>query len=200
MRKLLSTGVILIMVCGILSGCGADKDADTTTLFIEKDHSIIEVAVGEFDKDYYDEDEFKDYVKDEVAAYKDGDGTGTVKYKKLSVEEGTAKLNMTYSDYKAYTEFVGEDLFVGTVVEALAGGYEFDVDFSKVEDAQVKGSVSAEDVTANSDYKVVVVNRTTDVVVHGTIQYVSDGVKVKDAGTAAVEKSEEAALSYIIYK
>lgn len=200
MKKLLSTGVILIMVCGILSGCGTDKDADTTTLFVEKDYSVIEVAVGAFDKDYYDEDECRDYVKDEVAAYKDEDGTGTVKFKKLSVEEGTAKLNMTYSDSKAYTEFTGEELFAGTIVEALAEGYEFDVDFSKVEDAQVKGSVPAEDVTSNSDYKVVVVNRTTDVAVHGTIQYVSDGVTMKDEGTAAVEKSEEATLSYIIYK
>lgn len=200
MKKLLSTGMILVMVCMVLSGCGAAKDADTNTLFVEKDNSIIEVSVGAFDKDYYDEDEFKDYVKDEVAAYKDGGGSGTVKFKKLSVEEETAKLNMKYSDYKAYTEFVGDELFAGTVVEALAEGYEFDVDFNIVKDAKIKDSVSASDVTENSDYKAVVVKKATDVSVHGTICYVSDGVKVKDESTAAVEESAEAGFSYIIYK
>lgn len=200
MKKLLTTGIVLVMMCGILSGCGAAKDADTTTLFVEKDSSIVEVSVGDFDKDYYDEGEFKDYVKDEVAAYKDGDGTGKVKFKKLSVEEGTAKLNMTYSDYKAYTEFVGRELFVGTIVEALAEGYEFDVDFNEVKDAKVAGSVSATDVTENSDYKVVVLDQGTDVTVHGTIAYVSDGVLVKNESTATVEETAEVGFSYIIYK
>lgn len=200
MKKLLSTGIILIIVCGVLTGCGTSKDADTNTLFVEKNNSIVEVSVGDFDKDYYDKDEFKDYVKEAVADYKEEDGVGTVKFKKLSVEDKTAKLNMQYSDYKAYSAFVGEEVFVGTVVQALAEGYEFDADFTAVEDGKLKDAVAQEDVVANDDYKVVVVTKPIDVAVHGTITYVSDGVEIKDKKTATVTELTEAGYGYIIYK
>lgn len=200
MKKLLSTGIILIIVCGVLTGCGTSKDADTNTLFVEKNNSIVEVSVGDFDKDYYDKDEFKDYVKEAVADYKEEDGVGTVKFKKLSVEDKTAKLNMQYSDYKAYSAFVGEEVFVGTVVQALAEGYEFDADFTAVEDGKLKDAVAQEDVVANDDYKVVVVTKPIDVAVHGTITYVSDGTEIKDKKTATVTELTEAGYGYIIYK
>lgn len=42
---------------------------------------ITEVAVGNFDKDNYDENELEQYVKDSIKEYEDNDGAGTVKLK-----------------------------------------------------------------------------------------------------------------------
>ena len=96
-----------------------------TILFPEKKGGITEVAVGDFDKDNYDENELEQYVKDSIKEYEDNDGAGTVKLKNLSVKDGVAKLGMHYSDSTAYSAFVGDTVFTGTVVQAIAAGYDF---------------------------------------------------------------------------
>ena len=106
MKKKISALLVMLLVCGIFGGCGAAKDADTTTLFPEKKGGITEVAVGNFDKDNYDENELEQYVKDSIKEYEDNDGAGTVKLKNLSVKDGVAKLGMHYSDSTAYSAFV----------------------------------------------------------------------------------------------
>lgn len=200
MKKVMSTFLVLILSCTVLAGCSSGKDADTDTLFVEKKGAIVEVSVGDFDKDYYDEDEFKQYIKDEIAAYKDGDGTGSVKLDKITIAEDGAKLAMKYSDSEAYTAFVGEEIFTGTIVQAIAAGYDFNVDFKTVEDAEVKDAVDKSDVISNDDYHVAIVTKAIDVNVSGTICYVSDGVKIKDKSTATIEESQDAVFNYIIYK
>ena len=111
MKKKISALLVMLLACGIFGGCGATKDADTTTLFPEKKGGITEVAVGDFDKDNYDENELEQYVKDSIKEYEDNDGAGTVKLKNLSVKDGVAKLGMHYSDSTAYSAFVGDTVF-----------------------------------------------------------------------------------------
>ena len=112
----LNLSLIHILACGMLGGCGATKDADTTTLFPEKKGGITEVAVGDFDKDNYDENELEQYVKDSIKEYEDNDGAGTVKLKNLSVKDGVAKLGMHYSDSTAYSAFVGDTVFTLSLI------------------------------------------------------------------------------------
>ena len=98
-------------------------------------------------------------------------------------------------------------------MQTIAAGYSFDTDFVEVEDGALvggpfdteqseaaAGAVSVSEVTSNEDYKVVVLNEDTDVVVKGQICYVSAGsVTVKDKKTASVTTRNEG-LSYIVYK
>ena len=111
----------------------------------------------------------------------------------------------------------GRELFAGTVVQAIAAGYKFGGDFLEVEDGKTAGNavsdtegaagnaavadtVDGSTATSDEDCKVVVINEDTDVVVKGTIKYVSAGsVTVKDKSTAAV-KPVNGGVSYIIYK
>ena len=125
MKKKISALLVMLLVCGIFGGCVATKDADTTTLFPEKKGGITEVAVGDFDKDNYDENELEQYVKDSIKEYEDNDGAGTVKLKNLSVKDGVAKLGMHYSDSTAYSAFVGDTVFTGTVVQAIDGTLQY---------------------------------------------------------------------------
>lgn len=200
MKKTIGMILLLALLGGILSGCGDDKDADVSTLFVDKNGQIVEVSVGDFQKDNYDAEEFEQYVKSTVEAY---GGEGTVEFSSVSVDEGTAKLKMEYSDSDTYAAFTGQELFAGTVVSAVAKGYDFNEEFTMVNEGTATDVASRDDVLGNDEYRVVILQMAEDVKVEGTIVYVSAGVTVKNEDTATVKSSEhpgEVALRYIIYQ
>ena len=235
MKKVCSICLVILMI-SLVSGC-ATKFPDTDTVYIQKNGEISEASVESFDKKYYSQDELESFIKDEIADYEDAHDSGSVKLTSFKMEDKTAKLMMKYDGYQSYSDFSGTELFEGTVVQAIAGGYKFDVDFAEVEDGKVKAesldtesateslaesatesltegatesltetatqtteSVSVSDVTSNDDYKVVILNKDTDVEVKGTICYVSTkGVTVKDDNTATVKELNDE-VSYIVYK
>ena len=91
---------------------------------------------------------------------------------------------MEYSDYNAYQSFTGNELFVGTVGDAMNKGYSFEDTFSAVSDKSKSGAVSAEDVTADSSKKVIILRGNEIVKVPGNITVVSDSC------TSIVDKDE----------
>jgi hypothetical protein len=207
----------------LISGC-ATKFPDTDTVYIQKNGEISEASVESFDKKYYSQDELESYIKDEISDYKKSHDGGSVKMTSFKMDGKKAKLMMKYDGYQSYSDFNGKKLFAGTVVQAIAAGYKFNVNFVKVEDGKVKGEsvgtesateslteastqagktvepVDAGDITKNDDYKVVVINQDTNVEVKGTICYVSaNGVTVKGDNTATVKELNDE-VSYIVYK
>lgn len=200
MKKTIGMILLLALLGGVLSGCGNNKDADISTLFVDKKGQIVEVSVGDFQKDNYDSEEFEQYVKDAVEAY---GGEGTVELASISVKDGTAKLNMEYSDSDTYAAFTGQELFAGTVVSAVAEGYDFNTEFTMVNEGTAADVASRDDVLSKDEYKVVILQVAEDVSVEGTIVYVSAGVTVKSEDTATVIPAEhpgEKALRYIVYQ
>lgn len=200
MKKTISTILLLALACMMLSGCSNGKDADTNTLFVDKKGHIIEVSVGDFKQDNYDQEEFEKFVDEAIEAY---DGEGTVELDSLSVEEKVAKLNMEYSDSATYTAFNGKELFTGTIVSAVAEGYDFGADFTAVEKGELKDAADRDSVLANDEYKVVILEMEEDVSVDGEIAYVSAGITLKDESTATVKGSDgldEDALHYVVYQ
>lgn len=197
------------------SGCGVSTDADTNTLFIGANGKITEVAVEEFEKDYYNEDELKEYIDEVVESYKNDGGKGSVSVKKYTVQDQTAKLVIEYDSYESYAAFNEAELYVGTVVQAKAEGYEFPEDFytpdqaaeestESVSDSVITEDVAEIDVLADEKNKVLILEQNTDVQVKGEILYVSDHVKVTGKDTATVygegTDSADVKLVYIIYK
>ncbi len=211
MKKIYSICLAMLLFM-MLSGCSTSYP-DTDTVYIQKNGSVQEATVESFEKDYYSEEELKEFITAAIEAYEEEHEDGGVEMKSFEIEEGTAKLMMKYDSCKNYEDFNGRELFAGTVVQTIAAGYSFDTDFVEVEDGALvggpfdteqseaaAGAVSVSEVTSNEDYKVVVLNEDTDVVVKGQICYVSAGsVTVKDKKTASVTTRNEG-LSYIVYK
>ena len=138
--------------------------------------------------------------------YQKEQGKDSVKIDKFSVEEGVAKLYMKYDDYEVYQDFNEVKLFAGTVPQALAAGYDFDTEFTKVEDGKAAGSIENTEVV-DTDYKVVILSEKVDVKVDGVIQYMSsEYTSVKEKDTVSIQVPEEAgdgeelSLVYIVYK
>ncbi len=206
MRRIISISLVCLLMTGLFSACGKSLEADRDTVYIQKKGSIIGAAIADFDKDYYDEEELKAFAEERVQEHQEEHGKNSVTIDKFSVEEGTAKLYMKYAGYEDYQEFNEVTLFSGTVPQALAAGFTFDTDFTKIKDGKAAGSVENTEVV-DPDYKVVVLSEKVEVKVDGSVQYMSsDYTSLKGKDTVTVQVPEEAgdgeelSLVYIVYK
>ena len=103
MRKACMAGISVLIGISMLAGCGKSLDADTDTVYVQKNGTVLSVDVETLDKDYYDETELKDYVTDAVSTYTGEHGKSAVKLENLSVKDGTATLKMKYKTPEDYT-------------------------------------------------------------------------------------------------
>lgn len=188
MKRLGCVGLAAVLSILTLAGCGqSDLKADTDTVYVEKNGAVLSMDVEAFDQEYYDEAELKEFVDSEVADYNGQHGEKSVEVKDLSVEDGTAKLKLAYRTVDDYTAFTGVELYQGKVVQAMAAGYDFDVDFAAVDEDGVHGVLGSE-ITDQGDLKVVIIKANTNVQVDGKILYVScDNVTLTGKNTVSIQ-------------
>lgn len=209
MKKLRCISMIMILCAGLLTGCGEAFTADVNTVYVEKNGKVQTVDAEVFEESYYDEKELRDYIKKEVDAYTENNAKGSVKLSELTVENGTAKMKMAFKTVEDYTAFNGIELYQGSAVNALASGYRFDADFSKVEEGKITGTASKEEIYEQDDLNVVIIKANINVQIDGEIQYVStENVTVTGSNTVTIsdgDKKEDTSFetdvyTYIIYK
>lgn len=188
MKRLGCVGLSAVLSILTLAGCGqSDLKADTNTVYVEKNGAVLSMDVEAFDQEYYDEAELKEFVDSEVADYNGQHGEKSVEVKDLSVEDGTAKLKLAYRTVDDYTAFTGVELYQGKVVQAMAAGYDFDVDFAAVDEDGVHGVLGSE-ITDQGDLKVVIIKANTNVQVDGKILYVScDNVTLTGKNSVSIQ-------------
>ncbi|MFG6384758.1 MAG: hypothetical protein K1V96_10940 [Lachnospiraceae bacterium] len=206
MKKIISISLVCLLITGLLTGCGKSLEADRDTVYVQKKGTIISAAIADFDKDYYQEEELKNYVDDRIQAYQSTHGQKSIQIDDFSVEEGIAKLFIKYAGYEDYQEFNDVTLFSGTVPQALAAGYKFDTEFSEIVDEKVTGNIENTKIM-ELDAKIIILSEKVDVKVDGTVQYVSSKyttIKAEDTVsiqlTEDAEDGEESTLVYIIYQ
>ena len=188
MKRLGCVGLSAVLSILTLAGCGqSDLKADTDTVYVEKNGAVLSMDVEAFDQEYYDEAELKEFVDSEVSDYNGQHGEKSVEVKDLSVEDKTAKLKLAYRTVDDYTAFTGVELYQGKVVQAMAAGYNFDVDFAAVDEDGVHGVLGSE-ITDQGDLKVVIIKANTNVQVDGKILYVScDNVTLTGKNTVSIQ-------------
>ncbi|MCI9446907.1 MAG: hypothetical protein HFH36_05865 [Lachnospiraceae bacterium] len=206
MKKIISISLVCLLIAGLFSACGDALVADRDTVYVQKKGKVVCAAISEFDKDYYDEEELKSYVEERVQAYQGENGKDSVEIDEFTVEDKVAKLYMKYKDCESYQDFNEVTLFSGTVPQALAAGFKFDTEFTKVEDGKANGSVDSTTVM-DSDCKVVILSEKIDVKVDGAVQYISsEYTTIKSKDTVSIEVPEEEkdgaemSLVYVVYK
>ncbi len=193
MKKKAAIIFSVILLIGLAAGCGNKLDVEESTVYVDKKGSVISVDVESFEKDYYDEAELKSYIEEEIENYTSENGKKSVHLEDVAVEDSTATLKLKYASAEDYAKFNGIELYTGTVVKAMAEGYDFNVDFAAVKDGAVTGSVTKDEVIGNDDYKVAIIKANTDVVVDGTIVYVSsENVSVTGENAVSIREGYQA--------
>ena len=206
MKKMISISLVCIMIAGLLTACGDSLDVDCNTVYVQKKGTVIGASIGKLDKDYYDEDELEEFIDEKVEAYQEEHDKDSVKVSDFSVKDGVAELSMKYAGYEEYQEFNDVTLFAGTVPQALAAGYDFDIKFTSVKDGKAGDEVDSSKIK-ESDYKVIILSEKIDVKVDGTVKYMSaDYTSVKADDTVSIKLPEDAedgadlSLVYIVYE
>ncbi|MCI5917758.1 MAG: hypothetical protein MRZ75_00290 [Roseburia sp.] len=194
MRRKIGITLSMLLGLSLLCGCGNKLDVEESTVYVQKNGSVISTDIEDFSADYYDEDELKDYIGDEISSYTSENGKKSVSLESVSVKDSVAKLTMKYKTAEDYTNFNGVELYTGTIVKAMAAGYDFGVDFVSVKDGAVTGTATKDEIVDHDDYKVAVIKANTDVKVDGTIVYVSSqNVKVTGKNTVSIREGYLAA-------
>lgn len=189
MKKLVCMVLAVCMCTGLLAGCGTTIDSETSVVCVKANGNIISLDVEQFEKDYYDAEELKSYVNDAVSAYTKEHGMGTVKVEELIVEGESARLQMKYKTASDYSAFNDIELYQGTVLDAIAAGYVFDVDFARVESGEVAGTASKQEIYEEQELKVVIIRANMDVQVEGEICYVScENVNLTGASSVSIRE------------
>lgn len=195
MRKAVQIGLLSALTVTLLTGCGADFSADKDTVYIQKKGTIKGANVADFDKEYYDETELSDFIKENVDTYVEQAGEGTVEIQEFAVSDGVAHVYLNYAGAEDYAQFNGVKFYEGTVLDAKAEGYEIPDAFTSVTDDETTW-----DAEGN---KIVIIGQQTQVKVDGTILFVSANASVTGKNTADVSYDildEEAQPAYIVYK
>jgi hypothetical protein len=197
MKKCTAILAALALSVGLLSGCGDTYEATESTVFVEKDGTILSTDIEAFDPSSYDESGLQTYVEETIREYTEEHGKDSVKLKDLSFADGKATLSIEYASVKDYSEFNEIEMFTGSVAEALAAGYTFDGEYYEFQN----GNQSLCDASAflNTDgYKVVIIKANTDVHVSGKIKYASvTNVALLDNSTVAISAENNSTLDAI---
>jgi hypothetical protein len=183
---------VMLAVCalsiGLLSGCGDTYEATESTVFVEKDGTVLSTDIESFDPSSYDESGLQTYVEDAIRTYTDEHGADSVKLKDLSFEDGNAKLSIAYASVADYSDFNGIEMFSGSIAEALAAGYLFDGEFAEFKDGK-KTLCDASAFMDTDGYKVVIIKANTNVHVNGKVKYASvQNVSLLDSSTVAISE------------
>lgn len=192
MKRLITVITVLAFAAGLLTGCGDKYEAVDSTVFIEKDGSVLSTDIESFDPATYDESGLRSFVEETIDAYTAEHGNASVSLKDLTFEDGQAKLTIRYASVADYTAFNEIELFSGSIAEALAAGYTFDGDFAEISDG-VESLCDASAFLDGDGYKVVIIKANTNVHVNGKVQYVSaQNVAMLDTSTVSISNENGA--------
>ncbi len=178
MRKA-SILVMLILAIG-LCACNGQKPEDigSTTVYIENDGNITATYVEDFSQSYYDMTELQTLTEEDIAAYNTKAGEDKIAMSFYEVEGNIAKMQLTFTDMEAYSDFIGEAVFNGTVAQALEAGYDLDVSLINVADAE--DAIGEHELLAMQDSNIVIVENAVRVRTESKIVYMSSDAKYID--------------------
>ena len=198
--------ILLSALMLIFSACGALSNAKVSTIYIDKKGKVTSATIESLPAEQYNEDALKESIDVAIAAYNQGQDTEKIELDSFKVKKEQATLRMTYASAKDYEIFNERVLFVGTLAEANAAGYDFQDEFVDAKTASIKGTTLLKDAP---DKMVIITNEPVQIQTIQDILYTSDNATIIDKKTAQVEAEAgstdngiafgNSANAYIIY-
>ncbi len=187
----------VMMVCVVwLAGCESDQTEFTKSgIEVSEDNTINAVIIENFTADYYQMEELKQFVTEDVANYNTELGSTAVTVGESSMENGTIRLNLAFQNFDAYNGYMPEEVFIGDLQGAYDRGYSFDRTLNTAgKDGQ---TIARADLMNMGNSKVIVVTGDLCVRCPSKILYYSTGMTLLDSQTVS---ADSAGNYFIIYK
>ncbi len=209
LRKIIAWTVACLSLCAMFTGCGTGKNEyvpiTSNTLEVTADGHLIAYIVEAFDKDYYDINELKTMVDEEIAKYNQakaslvseaGQMPITVD-KVIMAEDGSKKavVALDFANAAVYTDYMGVEAFFGTVAQAAEKGYVLDGMLKAVKNDE---PFIGETLKKNQDKMILIIKDAVMVRTYDKVQFLSKNANITAEGFVNAEIKDE--LKYIIIK
>ncbi len=188
MKKIAAFLCAVLLLPVLLTSCGSSS-SNESRVEVTRGGKITEYAIEDFSASNYDLDELKEFIDEEVKAFKE-ENKGRIRVKKEKVRKDTAYLTIRYNKPETYAAFNDVVCFSGTIGEALEEGYDFSDKYilateeSKVslDEETYDGEEAAEEiieqvyvsgstVIVDESMKVLIIETDMSVKVPGKVQY-----------------------------
>ena len=190
-RKALICSSCLILFS--ITGCGAFRKYDSTTLRLSKDDGITQYIVEDFDTSLYDFDDLIADMQRQIDECNEGSQKVTLKDYELS-EDQKAYVTLEYEDDNAYYDLNGYPIFYGTCLEGANAGYNPVSKAKSTQNEEYLDSVTFDNMS--DKYKLLVLHEATCISTSSNILYVSEGVTLINDKMASTDSDE---IAYIIF-
>ena len=189
--------LLTTMIIFLLIGCSGDielteEEITNNTLVLHEDGSLQVAIIDLFDKEYYDFEEFKDFINEEVGEYNGEHTEDSIVVDIISQADNKVVLILTYKGIEDYTVFNGVSGFWIDANTASQG-------YTKLPETLVnkRGDIISRAEALDDDkYKVFAINEEMKIIIDGKILYYYNGNYI-DSKTLESDKDE---MTYIIYK
>ena len=196
MKKGIIKNLAVLIMAALLVGCTKEPEIHTeeSSITLKSDGSVSAVLMESFDKDYYSEQELVNMVNAEIADYNSTHGDGSIALGKHELKAGIMTLELQFKTCADYSEYMPGELFMGTVAEAQAAGYDFNRSLYKASSSE--NSIGKKDLLEMGSEKLIVLDGSSAVTVPGKIKYYSQGMTAESGDTV---RPENDGLYFIIY-
>lgn len=209
MERKKKAGLFFGLFFSILMFTGCSKEevyvpVTTNTVEVTESGRVVGYMVESFDKEYYDIKELEAMVRTEIEEYNaeknmlaGNSGTPIIVDKVMMAEDGSANVvvALSFLNGAIYTDYMGKELFYGTVQEAVAAGYALDKKLAEVKNGEV---FTGQKLEKNGEKKILILEDTVNVRTNGKVQYLSTNAQLTKDGFVDCTVNEE--LKYIIIK
>lgn len=207
-KKVLRLAACLLLLGLLLTGCGEQEEVyepvTSNTIEVTEEGRLIAYIVEDFEKEYYDINELAEMVRTEIDAYNAkkpslSTQAGQVPVlvdKVMMAEDGSAKavVALNFQSTAAYEDYMGKEVFFGTVSEALEAGYELD---EKLFDVKKGEALPANKLERNGKRTILIVEDSVSVRPGEKVLYLSNNAALTAEGY--VDAAGEG-LKYIVTK
>lgn len=209
MRKFGKIAAVLCLCMLFLTGCGGatvPDTVDTTSVSISREGEITVWLVGDFGSGDYNLSELTAQAVEEVSAFNAANGIeagiSVEKVEALQNNGGKVAVVYKFDGWENCTKFIGDELFYGTnelfygtVNEAVAKGYGSNIVMKSVRDQTL---FSEQQLKQETDKRLIVTDIKANIYCPGTVSHISDGAVVNEDGS--IDSSGVEGLVYILLK
>ena len=170
-------GFLIFRLVGRIAQSAGPKEVSVTTVTVNKDGSIDETLVEDFDESLYDENGLMSMINEELSRY-----GKSVKFVDLETDSGKARLSLSFENDTALSNFNGTVFYADTI-----------------DSLKERGVVLPGDALMAGGDRAVVLSESMDVVLPRKVKYASSNVTVdgkKKSASATVTDGTNAVIVY----
>lgn len=195
MKKVSILAVMLLTIFMVACAEQKPEEIGATTVYVRNDGSIIATYVEDFSQSYYDMAELQTDTETNIAAYNTTAGENRIEMTFFSVEGNIAKMQLEFAGTEDYVAYIGENVFSGTIAEALEAGYA--LEYSLVNAADANDVIGVHEILTMQKSHIIIVENAVRVRSESAMLYMSsDAVWIDEYEVDGYDNPDDTVIVY----